>query len=1045
MNRLSFLVSVALAASFLAPARGVLAADGEAPLYLVEPLPAGRCIPAMPEPCYPVLKGQVVRHVFDRAVDLRRLVVYRGGLRTWAIPRRLEVSVNGGRPQEVALKATNLSSGPFKPKLGLPLPADSLVLDGAESVTSLVVKVTEIATTFNEHGILSLGLGRRVLDARELDAETTAGAGLALAFDAQHPVRDAELVLVTHECGEPWVWRYSPVDLPTGRSELRVAWTDFVCRDEPWRRLEGFHVDKMLLAGPVMANQALTLTVRADGKRTDRGVFARLPAVDGSPDASGWYRGIPSDGFGRFGWLAERNGLLSLNVDGDDLSPCVLNVAGCAFRYGSGQGLRTVWSRSSNNAHTLFTERLLREAGDIGERKSTRGYREFDLSREPERLVAGIQSPGVIVNSSDRVLSIDAAQDVGELELLMVRGGALVWTGGETVDLSGLTEGWIVLGAKSRPKTPFLIAFDRRPRRAVKDGNGYVFEFDEPRGWTGFAYPCGYRAWDGAVGACDGRTTQLAERSRILGGLLRNYPVSSEMRFKDEGDTILFEERPSFVRWENAWGEAGEVQVPCPPIVALAADLGYPVTFPDGLPQTVAADTKYGPYRCWPGGKTRVARYRLPKGEKDFTIYPCPAEDADARSFGAAIHSMLSTWTKSSTRHGQSAYNAWVRWDSSSMAQAFLTSAEHAVIATNWTDMINRIHDEHWWSVRREPIGGKEYPVSFAWLDGAEKILGDINSGIGAGLSAFDAYARFTGNWKLVEDNWELVRRMPLYFYYGHDWTLMVSGSREHKSTSGIDMDVIAYEGMAGLARMSSVLGKRDTGAFSEMVLARYALALFSRFHAPAWITPGLKHADWNGVGAGCGEDGFWVLRPGAFSQGELNGLVALNYSWGGTFQSFYAQMLKACGTEFWKQEEYGFVEKVVKDWRKNVPKRRNEHCDNIAAHLYWRLLLGESRESIARELAAQTNMARPNGHVASNCAGMYALYYGGESPVVLDEFAPARLTRFTWNKAESRVVAEFESGTAFTPRVRVRRPAKSAPATLRDLKPGRTVLIWDF
>ena len=89
---------------------------------------------------------------------------------------------------------------------------------------------------------------------------------------------------------------------------------------------------------------------------------------------------------------------------------------------------------------------------------------------------------------------------------------------------------------------------------------------------------------------------------------------------------------------------------------------------------------------------------------------------------------------------------------------------------------------------------------------------------------------------------------------------------------------------------------------------------------------------------------------------------------------------------------EYSFVEKTLVDWRKQHPGGRNWHHGNVTPHLLLRLMLGESRAEVRRELCAQKNLLPPFPCAAAECAGFYAYLFGGDSPVTLESFAPARL-----------------------------------------------------
>ena len=854
------------------------------------------------------------------------------------------------------------------------------------------------------------------------------------------PLTAAELRVPVYRFRTDAIWRCPLPSLPAGKSSVSVAWSDFAADDGSGEPLPPTNVDVVEFV-PDEAATNVIVSLADGGEPLSGGALTALPAFDAAPDAAGWRRGIPAEGFGRFGWKAEENGLLTFNPTFDSVF-CMAGGQSIRYRFGSGEGLKPVWTRPYANSTTLFVERLLRPSG-AAVQPGSKAFGVYDRSRSPEKLIAGILAPGLLLKSADRVLTLEPDATYGAVWLLVPVGGRAVWRTGETVALGDMDEGWAVLVSEKKPGLPLAVAFDRRPSRAVRSGRGFAFEFDEPRGWAGLSLPCGIRAWAGAPGTDGAATDALAAAARRDGVFLRNYPVRMEMRFRMTDRDVEFEERPSFVRWRNAWGEAGEPSAPCPPLVAFAADVGYPVRFPAGAPDDTGIATKYGPYRTWPRSKTSVARYALPRGAKDQTLYPRPVGDAAATAVAEAIVARFRSCKP--VGHVADSLIGWFLWASAATAQPLFSPTLRAEFEDRWRAGARVLADERIWHMRREPLSGTAYPVSFAWTDGAEKVLGDANSGVGAALSGLDAWARLTGDWAGVATVWEKIRRMPLYFLYGHDWTMLQAGCREHTAASAIDMDVMTYEGTAALVRMADALGKPDAAATGEMLLARYALSLVAKFHGPGWKTPGVPHGEWLTCGTGLNElFGFETMGRASGGPNLVNSEIALSFAWAGEFPCVFRQLLDGNGPAFWRTHEYAFVETRLDDWRKAHPGHRNWHHANIAPHLYMRTLLGESHKTLACELAAQ-KLDRPQPQAAAECAGLYALLFGGEAPVRLESFAPAKLVAFDWNREKKTVTASFEAERPFCPRVTVRGRAKAAPDLSAGLPAGRSTVVWRF
>ena len=1017
--------------------------------YFVEPMPDSILDPALDgKPCYACVSTLVLRVSFPKPTDLRRLVTYRAGRFDWAVANCLEVSANDGAPRRIAVSAfgrdtaTRLGCSPSVPVL-----AERIAPDGAESVTSLVVRCTK-TTAYGRvsHGLLPLALSRGPVFMQELTEGDRCEEGVEVTVDTPRTIVNPSLVVPMHRFGGDILFTAPIAALPQGRSVFRVLWSDFSYEREPETRILPANVARIGLFADG-ADGSVAFSVRGVGAKS-KGALAMLPPFDGPKDADSWYRGIPSDGFGSFGFHYEENGELYGLVRGNSLVCWSGEPQNTEFGFGSGDGLTTVWNRAFNCAQSITLERLNRHGGEYGSAPASYAYGEYDISRLPERLTYGSMAPGVLLRSSDRVFTISSPKDFGAVHLLLPTKAGLVWRADESIALSELSEGWTTLVFEKLAGAPLVIAFDRRPAKAVRQGSGCRFEFGGPRGWIGLARASGIRSWSGKASCELGAAVQdLACSSRQLAQLLRNYPYRSEMRFRCEDKTILFEERPAYIRWTNAWGESGGVRVPCPPLIAFAADMGYPVSFPDGVPQKAAPDTLFGPYRAWDASKCPVARYRLPKGKKDFTIYPRPIGSHEAK--GVADSATLRLRTEHSYPEVDDCICGWCPWASSSCAQAYFSPGQTKELTELWRPKAAYILSDNHWFVRREPIGGKEYPVSFAWTDEAERVLGDINSGIGAALSGIDRYAAFSGDWDFVRKNWQKIRRIPLNWVYEHGWTMLQSGSREQTAASGIDMDVITYEGMAALARMAETIGENDAQAMAEMMLSRYALMMCAKNFGPAWQTLPCKtpHAEWDVAALGLYEGGgFWTRKGDNGSPGIDNALFALNLSWSGMCPPLYEQLISGCGGEFWRIHEYEFIEKKLKGWRRDLPPIRNCALENVAAHILMRLMIGGSREEARADMGrADVKLNFYNSQAAACCTAMMTYLLSGDAPVAMASADGARLVRFDWDRKSGSVVAELESERVFSPRFRIRGTPTVAPQTIVSLPAGRKVLEWRF
>jgi len=114
-------------------------------------------------------------------------------------------------------------------------------------------------------------------------------------------------------------------------------------------------------------------------------------------------------------------------------------------------------------------------------------------------------------------------------------------------------------------------------------------------------------------------------------------------------------------------------------------------------------------------------------------------------------------------------------------------------------------------------------------------------------------------------------------------------------------------------------------------------------------------------------------------------------------------------------------------DWRTNHPGNRNNHAANVFAHLYFRLLLGESRQKLVEELEIQQawasspterngfNAMNPTGDTALENAGFYAMLEGMNFPLVLQSWGHAGIQIAEFNNEENTAKLGLKSSKEFT------------------------------
>ncbi len=977
------------------------------------------------------------RVVFDEPAALPEIALVRVGWSDWALPKEIEIKVNGGSARSFPLSAERVMPNAKKAAY----PADILKL-GGEPVKTLEFKVTAIETGANKHGTLKLFVPGNACVEQPVVMDCTNTSGIEMEIEVDSPVREAVLAAAIYRFRGEAVWNRPLPPLDKGVNKFFIPWSEFGNPAEPENALNPGNVHQLRLVFPRFTGKtAFRFSPVSALKKND--FWAGFAMPDFSAGADGWRGGIPAEGFGRFGYQPS-NGLLTFNLQGDGLFYQTAGGAHCSFTFGNGGAQAVQWSRFDAAADYMVRTTLKRFVGAKENKVTSRAYGMFDASRLPERYVASVLAPGILIHSLDAVFTVKPDNDLGTAHLLVPGAdGKLCWLKADGADLGGLAEGWVLLFYEKRPEQPLLFAFDRKVERSVADGGALGFIFGGPRGWLGIGTPAGYRSWEGTIGTLDRHTERIADVSRRLAELLRNYPLQSDMKFKVENNRVEFAEGFRFINWRNAWNEGGEVRIPCPPLVAFGADQGYPVSFPGGEPEPFGIDTKYGPYCTWPLAKMARGRYSLPVPPADNLIYPKVSGDSRTAEYAAAIAKHIAGNGEKPLK-GDSLAGWWMR-ASGAMAQGLFSPAQQAEISKNWKPLIEFVASPRAWHTRREPHSGVRYPISFAWVDRANEVLGDPNSGVGAALSGAADYARFSGDWATIEQNWEAIRRYPLFFYRSHDWAMMQSGCREHTAASAIDMEVISYEGVAGLCRMANTLGKEDDLAAGRMLLSRYALSSSLKWKAFTWRVPDRPKEKWGGIGIGFSEHyGFETMAARGKDQNYINSEIALSLAWIGDYPCFYSMLRMGNGDDFWRFFEYDYVEKQLDRWRTRHEGHRNWHDANIAPHLYMRLLLGEPEENVTKELEEQ-KMTKPDPRMAAENAGFYALYLGGKSPVRLGDWGKAKLLRFDWDKKTGKLEAEFDCPAETALYFELDGTPKEGPKSPAKCGVGKQLIRWQF
>ncbi len=986
-------------------------------------------------PRFAVLEGAVIKATFPTPVPMRAIAIPRIGYGDWAIPARVTVSVNGKSLGPFLLTAPRVVPNAKQPLEGV----DVIDWGDATPVSTLEVRVDSIeATGTNKHGslrILGVDPATVAIDLFKAGAVPEASEGVEIEVEAEKPVPAPVFFARLFQFRKDRQVSVPVAALPAGKSRIVIRWDELDLKagfPSPATPLNFFALG--------IADSAKLLPVKlvswkflpsASGREV-KPAWSFVKDRNLPPDAEGWRPGIPSDGFGRFGWLQE-SGLLAgwLRPDGFQIS--AVDAGGASrtaeWKIALGEARQIRWQRTRTDWTTVEHEAFLDFSTEVKNELAAKAPELLKELREPQRVLASILAPGFLIDSKEKSLSLarvpDGKQPSGSAMLIYPTAqGVKSAPAGKPVDGALLSEGWIAATWPGAETMPLMLALKKRPGSITISNEKLDLTFPGPLERVAVAFPFGYRQMQTPD---SGQAPALiAAQARKLAPILRAYPSRATQRFRDAaGDGIEVEERFGHIFWTNDWQEPSRVIAPVSPLLIFAKSQGYPLTLPGNLVTDLNWPTKYGPYG-FVEGSTAQTRLPVPPMETTFYLRPSsdPLADQVAAELVVPVRATPFNWLRNDT------LSTWYLRASSSLGFPLLDAGQKRHFLEEWREALDQGLQAHAWYLRTEPFSGSRYPVSFGWVEPHTETLGDVNSGAGAVLYALWSYARCSGDWKFVEDRWPMVRGAVEYFFVQHDWAVMQTGAREHSGSSAIDMDTIGYEGVVAYAQMAKVLGHDDEAALARLLAARVAVPTSVRWLGRNWVGPkDEKKLTWNAIGVGFSENaGFDFLSSSEGGPDHANSELALSLSWVGQFPEMYDLHVWGLGETFWNWFENSYVETRVANWRKDHPGNRNNHAANIAAHLYLRGLLGAPPEAMRAELEQQAPWGlAPKGPVARENAGFYALLLGRHFPLVLRSWGAAAIREASFDESAGEATISFASQQPFDAAFDVSKPIRQA------------------
>lgn len=940
-------------------------------------------------PTWSKLRDADILIKFKKPAELPDIAIGKLGW-DWAVPELIAVTVNDGKELQYELKSPRLS--PLSKKIE----ACVIPLSG-QLVKSLRIRVIKVQTPYNSFGTLKIVkpefMPAEIMLPNVLPVDA---AGIKISVRKRQDFNNAAIRAFAKRFGKDICWEYPLTNSPEAESEISLRWEQFHSSEYPGVIISPENVYKLEV--PKELN-LLGWKFVTDPRQRNLPAWQQLQKLTFAPNVNGWRSGIPKNGFGRFGY-DQTNGLLIGTLSPNNLtyrieSGSSNDVLQLGIECGP-PGQDNAWQRFEVNWTGVVVSQLKKISRVNSDNALSKAYGVYDKNRLPEKFIYSSLAPGFLVKSSDKILRLVTSEKDGMPWIFyMEHGNKLTWSPlNKEFNAAKLSQGWCVVAWKNKSRLPVLLSFQRHPATFGFKGGILEIGFSDAMGYLGIGMPAGYRGWNGTIGTESGQNTKLAEKARFLASVLRAYPVSCDMRFLDAPDRIRFKESFGYICWQNEWDEPWTKIAPLPPLVTFAKNTGYPVEFSGDKTVNTGIDTKYGPYYVNTGS---TAEYSLPLPDYDDTFYLRPSVENELMKL--VTGKLTSYLVNKKITPATNALGCWWMFAPSSLALPLWAGEQREKIIASWKAYVKLALSPRVWYLRTEPFSGMKYMVSFAWIDRKMEILGDPNSGNGGTLYGLWAYARTSGDWDMIENNWDVVQGALRYFLVCHDWTMLQSGCREHTASSSVDMDGAAYQGTAAFLQMATVLGKKDDAAVGRMLLSRLALSTVVRWRGMSWVEPEKKQEQLDSISLGlCENRGFDCMSVRNRSPHNAHGHISLSLAWIGESPMLYNLHLWGGGQNFWKMLEYEWLENKLPDWRKAYPGTLCYHYSIVMPHLYMRALLGEPQSSLRQELEKQVNKKgvkwffAPDERQAAEQAPFYALYWGMDFPVRIRNWSGAVL-----------------------------------------------------
>lgn len=754
-------------------------------------------------------------------------------------------------------------------------------------------------------------------------------------------------------------------------------------------------------------------------------LWNELCAANGKSPA--WQLGISNTSFGRYGWTVKHTSLTFQGNGKDFISRGGYFTCANGFNQTlkfSPVGAGNVSERKVNEVTWVSADWEYTYKTQAG-KKLKWGFKNSMLA------------PGILLETDAAEVSfaINTGKDSSPTKILApTRKGLKILPFSSNITKIDLTENWLLLLCDDNyPAAPWLLTFQKRPDSFKWTPESLIIRRTAGLGIIGISNPWGIRPLP--IGFSRNWTTppdDAVKQCRRIAAIMTCYPYKCDEYFTIDkaNGTIAVTEMVSHFQIVNDWNAKGEKIAPLPPVLAFAMDNGYPAKRPKTMIDC-NMPTIYGPYLAQSGTQleytlpipdlrnpTPLRTDAFPQWQKEAndlvkTFWPLKQEfNGPSRSPVSGSHAVFLSWSLLDEKSRQSlAENCRASICTYFDIQAKLGTFE----AGNGRGTTERA----------EPFTGLPYQV-YGWtvVRNGLRVYGDISNFSGFKLYLFYLYAKYTGDWNLIRDNWVKLQRIFEVCTRTCDWAVMGQSCMEDYFLHSIDMGPDSWCAPVAMTGMAEVIGDRRTADLALYMATKQAVPLVTAFNKRKWDTqynsrwnekenekmPETGYTDSGYVGGDWKRTGF-----------DYNFIIGCMLS--PECINLYRDFCPDAATTF----EYDLLERFYPQWRDAKFTRYGKNSPGpITRHLLLREALGESTEKLAEIVrgglleGTGENIGKylEMGGLPWLKSASAAILIGRDAPCQLADWAPARLQNAEFDAKTKKVSVQFNSPTSFVIRI---------------------------